>query len=80
LVTSFWEGVAKRYIATNLGLTPTRELRLGLKANPVSHTVKHQESKLKKLLQRKRFFWQTARVQHMCVLAKVDMLLFWKKY
>ncbi len=53
-----------------------RELRLWLKANPNSHVVKHQESKLKKLLKMKRIFWETARVQHMCVLAKVDTLSF----
>jgi hypothetical protein len=26
------------------------------------------------------FFWETARVQHMCALAKVDAFSFWKKY
>jgi hypothetical protein len=56
------------------------ELRLWLKANPDSHAAKHQESKLKNLLKRKRNFWETARAQHMCALAKVDALLFWKKY
>jgi hypothetical protein len=25
-------------------------------------------------------FWETARVQHMCVFANVDTLSFWKKY
>jgi hypothetical protein len=25
-------------------------------------------------------FWETTRAQHMCMLAKVDALLFWKKY
>jgi hypothetical protein len=57
-----------------------RELKLWLKANPDSHAAKHQESKLKKLLKRKKKFWETTRAQHMCVLAKVDMLSFWKKY
>jgi hypothetical protein len=53
-----------------------RELRLWLKANPDSHDIKHQESKLKKLLKRKRIFWEIARVQHMCALAKMDVLSF----
>jgi hypothetical protein len=57
-----------------------RELRLWLKTKPDSHVVKHQESKLKNLLKRERIFWETTRAQHMCVLAKVDTLLFWKKY
>jgi hypothetical protein len=57
-----------------------RELRLWLKANLDSHTAKHQENKLKNLFKRKRFFWETARVQHMCTLAKVDALSLWKKY
>jgi hypothetical protein len=60
--------------------TAKRELRLWLKANPDSHAVKHQESKLKKLLKKNRIFWEIARAQHMCVLAKVDALSFWKKY
>jgi hypothetical protein len=51
-----------------------------LKTNPNSHAAKHQESKLKKLLKRKKNFWETTRVQHMCVLVKVDVLSFWKKY
>jgi hypothetical protein len=53
-----------------------RELRLWLKTNPNLHAAKHQESKLKKLLKRKRIFWETIRAQHMCVLAKVDALSF----
>jgi hypothetical protein len=57
-----------------------RELRLWLKANHDSHAVKHQQSNLKKLLKRKRICWETARVQHMCTLAKVDAHSFWKKY
>jgi hypothetical protein len=57
-----------------------RELRLWLKTNPDSHDVKHQESKLKNLLKREKTFWETIKVQHMCVLAKVDALLFWTKY
>jgi hypothetical protein len=44
------------------------------------HVVKHQENKLKILLKRKIFFWEIARAQHMCALAKVDALLLWKKY
>jgi hypothetical protein len=56
------------------------ELRLWLKANLNSHTTKHQESKLQKLLKKKRIFWETTRAQHMCALGKVDMLSFWKKY
>jgi hypothetical protein len=56
------------------------ELRLWLKTNPDSHAVKHQESKLNKLLKSKIFFWETARAQHICVLAKVDTLSIWKKY
>jgi hypothetical protein len=48
---------------------------LWLKANPDSHVVKHQENKLQKLLKRKKKLGNT-RAQHMCVLAKVDMLLF----
>jgi hypothetical protein len=28
----------------------------------------------------KKKIWEIARVQHMCALAKVDVLLFWKKY
>ncbi len=56
------------------------ELRLYLKANPNSHAVKHQESKLRNLLKRKRVVWETTRVQHMCMFAKMDALLFWKKY
>jgi len=54
LVTSLWEGAEERNTTINLGLTPTtiakRELRLWLKANPNSHAIKDQESKLKKLL------------------------------
>jgi hypothetical protein len=56
------------------------ELRLWLKANPNSHAAKHQESKLKYLLKRKIFFWETLRAQHMCAFAKVDAFLFYKKY
>jgi hypothetical protein len=44
------------------------------------HTTKHQESKFKNLLKRKRFFWEIARAQHICAFDKVDALLFWKKY
>jgi len=51
-----------------------------LKANPDSHAAKHQENKLKNLLKRKIISWDTARVQHMCALAKVSVLSFWKKY
>jgi hypothetical protein len=32
---------------------------LWLKTNPNSHATKHQESKLKNLLKRKRIFWET---------------------
>jgi hypothetical protein len=60
--------------------TMKRELRLWLKANLDSHTVKHQESQLKNLLKRNFFFWETAKTQHICALVKVDELLFWKKY
>jgi hypothetical protein len=60
--------------------TTKRELRLWLKANPDLHVAKHQESKLKILLKRKTFFWETIRAQHMCALAKVDAFSFWKKY
>jgi hypothetical protein len=56
------------------------ELRLWLKANPDSHVAKHQESKLKNLLKRKRIFWEIVKAQHMCAFAKVDALSFWKKY
>ncbi len=56
------------------------ELRFWLKANLDSHVTKHQESKLKNLIKRKRTFWETVRVQHMCAFAKVDALSFWKKY
>jgi hypothetical protein len=56
------------------------ELRLWLKTNPDSHTAKHQESKLKNLLKKKRIFWETLKAQHMCTLAKVDAFSFWKKY
>ncbi len=55
------------------------ELELWLKANPDLHVVKHQESKLKSLLKRKKKLWETARAQHMCALAKVDALSFWEK-
>jgi hypothetical protein len=51
-----------------------------LKANPNSHATKHHESKFKNLLKRKRFFWEIAKAQHICALAKVDALSFWKKY
>ncbi len=57
-----------------------RELRPQLKANHDSHAVKHQPSNLKKLLKNKRICWETARAQHMCMFAKVDVLSFWKKY
>jgi hypothetical protein len=57
-----------------------RELRFWLKANLDSHATKHQESKFKNLLKRKRIFWEIARAQHMCTLVKVDAFLFWKKY
>jgi hypothetical protein len=53
-----------------------RELRLWLKTNPDSHAIKHQESKLKILLKKKRIFWEIIRAQHMCMLAKVDVLSF----
>jgi len=53
-----------------------RELRFWLKTNFDSHAAKHQENKLKILLKRKRIFWETARAQHMCALAKVDALSF----
>jgi hypothetical protein len=52
------------------------ELRLWLKANPNSHATKHQENKLKNLLKRKRICWETVKAQHMCTLAKVDVLSF----
>jgi len=39
-----------------------RELRLWLKANPNSHAIKHQESKIKNLLKKKRISWETTRV------------------
>jgi len=55
------------------------ELKFWLKANPNSHKAKHQESKLKNLLDKRRFFWETTKVQHMCAFAKVDAFLFWKK-
>jgi hypothetical protein len=55
------------------------ELRLSLKANFDSHVAKHQESKFKNLLKRKRIFWEIVRAQHMCALAKVDAFSFWKK-
>ncbi len=55
------------------------ELDLWLKANPDPHVVKHKENKLKNVLKRKWIFWETARAQHMCALAKVDALLLWKK-
>ncbi len=51
-----------------------------MKANLELHDVKHQESKLKKLLKRKKHLWETIRAQHMCALPKVDVLSFWKKY
>jgi hypothetical protein len=37
-----------------------------LKANPNLHAVKYHQSKFKNLLKRKRFFWETARIQHVC--------------
>jgi hypothetical protein len=45
--------------------TTKRELRLWMKANLDSHTVKHQKNKLKNLLKRKKNFWEIARAQHM---------------
>jgi hypothetical protein len=57
-----------------------RELRLWLKANHVSHIIKHQQNNLKKLLKRKKICWEIARAQHMCMLVKVDVPSFWKKY
>jgi hypothetical protein len=51
-----------------------------LKANHDSHVVKHQQNNLKKLLKRKIICWETSRAQHMCMLAKVDAVSFWKKY
>jgi hypothetical protein len=56
--------------------TAKHELRLWMKANLDSHAAKHQKSKLRNLLKRKRFFWETARAQHMCALVKVDAPLF----
>jgi len=56
-----------------------RELMLWLKTNPDSHATKHQENKLKILLLKKKL-WETTRAQHMCAFAKMDVLLFWKKY
>jgi hypothetical protein len=61
-------------------LAMKHELKLWLKTNPDSHAAKHKESKLKNLLKKKIFFWEIVRAQHICVLAKVDALLFWKKY
>jgi hypothetical protein len=52
------------------------ELRLWLKANPDSHTIKHQETKLKNLLKRKKISWKTVKAQHMCMFAKVDVFSF----
>jgi hypothetical protein len=52
------------------------ELRLWLKANPDSYAAKHQESRLKNLLKKKRISWETVRAQHMCAFAKVDALSF----
>jgi hypothetical protein len=60
--------------------TTKRELRLWLKTNLDSHTTKHYENKFKILFKRKIFFWETAKAQHMCVLAKVDAISFRKKY
>jgi len=60
--------------------TTKRELRLWMKANLDSHAAKHQKSKLKNLLKKKKLFWETTKAQHMCALAKVDAPLFWKKY
>jgi hypothetical protein len=51
-----------------------------MKANLDSHVTKHQKSKFKNLLKRKRRFWETGRAQHMCAFVKVDAPLFWKKY
>jgi hypothetical protein len=56
------------------------ELRFWLKTNPDSHAAKHQKSKHRNLLKWKRVVWETTRAQHMCTLAKVDVLSFWKKY
>jgi len=52
------------------------ELKLWMKGNLDSHATKHQKSKLKNLLKRKRLLWETTRAQHMCALAKVDAPLF----
>ncbi len=60
--------------------TTKHELRLWMKANLDSHATKHQKSKLKNLLKRKKLFWETTRAQHMCALTKVNAPLFWKKY
>ncbi len=60
--------------------TTKRELKLWLKISPDLDTAKHQESKLKNLLKRKRIIWDSARFQHMCAFAKVDALSLWTKY
>jgi hypothetical protein len=57
-----------------------RELRFWLKANLDSHVAKHEKNIYIYLFKRKRIFCETVRIQHMCVLAKVDALSFWKKY
>jgi len=81
LATSLREGAAKKghyhkpWFDVDCRIAK-RELRLWLKTNPDSHTAKHQESKLRNLLKRKKVVWETARAQHMCTLAKVDALLF----
>jgi len=56
--------------------TTKRELRLWMKTNLDSHIAKHQKSKLKNLLKRKRLFWETTRAQHMCAFVKEDAALF----
>jgi hypothetical protein len=56
--------------------TTKHELRLWLKTNLDSHTSKHQESRLKNLLKRKKISWEITRTQLMCALTKVDAFSF----
>jgi hypothetical protein len=70
LATNLREGAAKKDIAINPGFTLTRttkcELRLWLKANPDSHTTKHQDNKLKNLLKNNFFLENCKSSTYVC--------------
>jgi hypothetical protein len=83
LATSFREAAVKEDTAISPSLTLTTiqqkmNLGFGLKPTLIFTPLNIRKVNFKKLLKRKRFFWETTRVRHMCAFAKVDAFLFWK--